>query len=186
METLTKSLIWLIKHRKSHPKKDFDLETHLFFDDSFDRTTFGKETNKWVNQYLRILQRLFVENGEENVRNQGRISETPYGERMVFRAFGADLTIHLKDSEKIKRGKRWSQVMYMNYLCNWKIGQEQMKDSNGRRADEKNSFILALDGDVDFQPKDFDLVLSRMLKSSKIGACCNQIQPNGTGPLVWF
>ncbi|CAG5104798.1 Oidioi.mRNA.OKI2018_I69.chr1.g1552.t1.cds [Oikopleura dioica] len=181
METLTKSLIRLIKNKKNHQKNDFELEIHFFFDDSFDKTASGKVTNKWVNQYLEVLERVLPENSQENIGNQGELAETPYGGRIRLLVFGVEWTIHLKDSEKIKKGLRWTQVMYMNYVCHWKIKQE--KDA---RIREENSFILAIDGDVDFRPVDFDLVLSRMLDSSEIAACCSQIEPTGSGPMVWF
>ena len=58
--------------------------------------------------------------------------------------------------------------------------------SQGKKLDPKNSYLLALDGDVDFEAEDFELVLNRMVRNSDVAACCNQIHPRGAGPLVWF
>ncbi|XP_053409096.1 uncharacterized protein LOC123560719 isoform X2 [Mercenaria mercenaria] len=49
-----------------------------------------------------------------------------------------------------------------------------------------NTFLLALDGDVDFSPGAVRLLLDRMRKSEKVGAACGRIHPIGTGPVVWF
>ena len=58
--------------------------------------------------------------------------------------------------------------------------------SKGKKLDTQNSYLLALDGDVDFEPEDFELVLNRMVRNPDVAACCNQIHPRGSGPLVWF
>ena len=44
-----------------------------------------------------------------------------------------------------------------------------------------NTFLLALDGDVDFTPGAVRLLLDRMRKSEKVGASCGRIHPIGTG-----
>jgi len=43
------------------------------------------------------------------------------------------------------------------------------------------SFILALDGDVDFKPDAFELVLNRCVRNDSVAACCGQIHPKGSG-----
>ena len=58
--------------------------------------------------------------------------------------------------------------------------------SKGKKLDTTNSYLLALDGDVDFEAEDFELVLNRMVRNPDVAACCNQIHPRGAGPLVWF
>ena len=58
--------------------------------------------------------------------------------------------------------------------------------SNGKKLDTANTYLLALDGDVDFEAEDLELVLNRMVRNPDVAACCNQIHPRGAGPLVWF
>ncbi len=47
--------------------------------------------------------------------------DTPYGGRLIYKLpAGNKLVVHLKDKEKIRIKKRWSQVMYMFYLLGYK------------------------------------------------------------------
>ena len=52
--------------------------------------------------------------------------------------------------------------------------------------DKSRTYLLALDGDVDFESRDFELVLDRLSRNPDVAACCNQIHPAGSGPMVWF
>ena len=46
---------------------------------------------------------------------------TPYGGRLTWRLPGDSiLVVHLKDKNKIRHKKRWSQSMYMYYLLGYK------------------------------------------------------------------
>ena len=45
----------------------------------------------------------------------------------------------------------------------------------------ENTFILTLDGDVDFKPEAARLLVDRMKKNKKVGAACGRIHPIGTG-----
>lgn len=45
----------------------------------------------------------------------------------------------------------------------------------------KNTFILALDGDIDFKPDALHLLLDLMKKDEKLGAACGRIHPVGKG-----
>ena len=53
-----------------------------------------------------------------------------------------------------------------------------------RAAD--NTYILTLDGDVDFQPEAVTQLLETMRKDWRTGAVCGVIRPLGRGPLWWF
>lgn len=46
------------------------------------------------------------------------------------------------------------------------------------------TFILALDGDVDFKPDAVLRLLERMLKNADVGAACGRIIPMGGGKLL--
>lgn len=43
----------------------------------------------------------------------------------------------------------------------------------------ENTFIMALDGDVDFRPEAVPHLLQRMRKYSDVGAVCGRIHPTG-------
>ena len=94
---------------------------------------------------------------------------TPYGGRLVWKLpGGSDLVVHLKDKNKIRHKKRfqkniysksklslvsrWSQIMYMYYFLGFQLYENtdiEIKDKDKKAA---NTFLLALDGDVDFLP----------------------------------
>ena len=45
----------------------------------------------------------------------------------------------------------------------------------------QNTFVLALDGDVDFRPEAVLLLVDRMRKNPKVAAACGRIHPTGDG-----
>lgn len=45
----------------------------------------------------------------------------------------------------------------------------------------ENTFILSLDGDVDFKPDAVRLLVDRLKKNKKVGAACGRIHPIGSG-----
>lgn len=49
-----------------------------------------------------------------------------------------------------------------------------------------NTYILALDGDVDFKPDAVRLLLDGMRTNRKTAAVCGRIHPIGSGPVVWY
>ncbi|GFR89942.1 chitin synthase [Elysia marginata] len=140
---------------------------------------------------------------------------TPYGGRLVWTLPGGNLLIaHMKDKSKIRHKKRWSQVMYMYYLLGYRLlgQQDETYNSSTLEREEKwkstsnhfvkgnlfkyipervlvqaeNTYILALDGDVDFKPRAVQLLVDRMRKNKKVGAACGRIHPIGSGPMVWY
>jgi chitin synthase len=67
------------------------------------------------------------------------------------------------------------------------LGHKLMSLKKRRRAKEtiaQNTFILALDGDVDFQPSAVQLLVDRMKKNLNVGAACGRIHPIGSGKYV--
>ena len=68
----------------------------------------------------------------------------------------------------------------MYYLLGLKLVSQPL-DSRRKQTVADNSFILALDGDVDFKPSAVQLLVDRMKKNDKVGAACGRIHPIGTG-----
>ncbi|CAF4001820.1 unnamed protein product, partial [Rotaria sp. Silwood2] len=129
---------------------------------------------------------------------------------------GNFLIAHIKDKTKIRHKKRWSQVMYMYYLLGYRLfgdlniieklyKRKRKKNSsksksklfkgfgnllnnmdNKKRIQMENTYLLALDGDVDFRPEAVRLLVDRMKKNKKVGAACGRIHPIGSGPVVWY
>ncbi|KAK3091198.1 hypothetical protein FSP39_017898 [Pinctada imbricata] len=133
-----------------------------FMEPNQSQQTKSKRTiNDFVRQLMEVVKvagRLFYEKG---VSLEARKYHTPYGGRLEWTLPGQNkLIAHLKDKDKIRHKKRWSQAM--------------------------NTYVLALDGDVDFQPHSVQLLLDRMKKNPNVGAACGRIKPGGSGPLVWY
>jgi chitin synthase len=45
----------------------------------------------------------------------------------------------------------------------------------------QNTYLLTLDGDIDFQPHAVHLLIDLMKKNQNLGAACGRIHPVGTG-----
>jgi len=57
---------------------------------------------------------------------------------------------------------------------------------NRKELISERTFILTLDGDVDFQPSSVLLLVDLMAKNRRLGAACGRIHPRGTGPMIWY
>ena len=75
--------------------------------------------------------------------------------------------------------------MYMYYLLGLKLWATE--DGDTKRGQKRlaiksqNTFILALDGDVDFEPHALSLLVDLMKGRPKVGAACGRIHPIGSG-----
>ena len=69
--------------------------------------------------------------------------------------------------------------MYMYYLLSYKLLLGQHRGSKKQLAD--NTFLLALDGDVDFYPDSVQILVDRMKRNQQVGAACGRIHPVGSG-----
>lgn len=65
-------------------------------------------------------------------------------------------------------------------MDNDKIKQESIKKIS------HNTFLLALDGDIDFQPESVHLLVDYMKKNKTLGAACGRIHPIGSGAMAWY
>ncbi|KYM77515.1 Chitin synthase 3 [Atta colombica] len=182
------------KYYKIQIEDYYELETHIFFDDAFCcmHGCIGlcnhDENETQVNQYVITL----VETVQRNVENLCmRFSPpikypTPYGGRLVWTLPGkTNLIVHLKDKNKIRHRKRWSQVMYMYYLLGYRLMGLSI-DTNRKEVIAENTYILTLDGDIDFRPGAVKVLVDLMKKDRNLGAACGRIHPIGSGPMVWF
>lgn len=211
MVTFLKSIVRLdmdqCAHRMARSIRDdenidnyYELETHIFFDDAFlniNAEKWLKENdcvypgNEPLNDYVKELIGCVNDAALDVYKTDMHIKlpikyKTPYGGRLHWTLPGqTNLFVHLKNKKKIKAKKRWSQVMYMYYLLGYQIMHEDISDERKFEKAE-NTFILALDGDIDFQPVAVHLLLSRMRTYDNVGAACGRIHPTGNGPMVWY
>ncbi|XP_076658040.1 chitin synthase chs-2 [Halictus rubicundus] len=182
------------KYYKIFIKDYYELDTHIFFDDAF-CCMYGcigscnhLEHETQVNQYVTT----FLETMEEAVKNLGMCSilptkyPTPYGGQLIWTLPGKTrLTVHLKDKNRIRHRKRWSQVMYMYYLLGYRL-MDPLIEVDRKELVTENTYILTLDGDVDFRPVAVKALIDLMKKDKKLGAACGRIHPVGKGPMIWF
>uniref|UniRef100_A0A3B3Z843 chitin synthase n=1 Tax=Periophthalmus magnuspinnatus TaxID=409849 RepID=A0A3B3Z843_9GOBI len=176
----------------------FNFECHIYMDDAFmdDKETGKRLVNSYVSDLINVVievYRVFTHKEPDEVS----IIETPYGGRLVVvLPQGNMLFAHLKDKKLIRNKKRWSQIMYLYYLLGWKgylsknphklRAWDDIEIHNRKDISDDNTYILALDGDTDFQPKAVILLVDRLRMYDSVGAACGRIHPTGMGPMVWY
>ncbi|XP_023932322.1 uncharacterized protein LOC106176561, partial [Lingula anatina] len=168
----------------------YEFEGHIFFDDAFTPHADGN-SNYTVNDFVKLLVRVVDIAASSIHRIPMSITPptkipTPYGGRLVWLLPGGNkLVAHLKDKAKIRHRKRWSQVMYLYYFLGYRLMQKvENVNKVGKLAE--NTFLLALDGDVDFQPSAVQILVDLMKRNENVGAACGRIHPIGSGPMVWY
>ncbi|XP_043931790.1 chitin synthase chs-2-like [Protopterus annectens] len=199
---------------KKGRKEEFDFQAHIYFDDAFietiDELTGKKQSqvNEYVEDLVVAMNEVYsVFTAEERSQllsdpklksTAQKIMDSPYGGRLSYTLpHGNSLIVHLKDKQQIRHKKRWSQIMYLYYLLGWKlyrkhaIEMDQQTESKEKiteklEKERMNTYILALDGDTDFQPSALMLLVDRLRMYPHVGAACGRIHPTGTGPIVWY
>merc|ERR1719334_2295427 len=168
----------------------YEFETHIFFDDAFELSDVSDDWNQ-VNQFVREfvacvdLAGSYVHQTNIRLRPPKKVP-TPYGGRLIYTLPGkTKMIIHLKDKSKIRHKKRWSQCMYMYYLLGHKL-MELPISVDRKEVLAENTYLLTLDGDIDFQPPAVTLLVDLMKKNKNLGAACGRIHPVGSGPMVWY
>ncbi|XP_028676539.1 chitin synthase chs-1-like [Erpetoichthys calabaricus] len=212
-EEMLKILTSLFRLDRYQPKKmsqknKMSIEAHIFFDDAFVEIEESGRKKLVVNEYAECLvevisevYKVFTEkknsklnDDPDNVIKHDMI-KTPYGGRLCYMLpEGNYLYIHFKDKTRIRHKKRWSQIMYMYYLLGWKLhkkyadayGGDELNENQEYKKEKHNTYILALDGDTDFQPSALMLLVDRLRMYPNVGAACGRIHPTGMGPLVWY
>lgn len=166
----------------------YEFEAHIFFDDAFDMNEYGEpEINKFVKQIVGVMDQAASAVHQTQMRLKApKKVKTPYGGKLCYIMPGKNkLTIHLKDKNKIRHRKRWSQVMYLYYLLGYRL-MMKVDDPARKEVISENTFILTLDGDVDFTPQCVHLLVDLMKKNRRLGAACGRIHPRGSGLMVWY
>lgn len=75
--------------------------------------------------------------------------------------------------------------MYMYYFLGHRLMQKVKNPAMAKKMAE-NTFLLALDGDVDFQPSAVQILVDLMRRNSKVGAACGRIHPIGAGGALYL
>ena len=99
---------------------------------------------------------------------------------------GTQIICHLKDKAKIRHKKRWSQCMYMYYFLGYQLQDLELMDKKRKATRAQNTYILALDGDVDFGADAILKLVDLMKREPRLGASCGRIHPTGSGFMQWY
>lgn len=73
--------------------------------------------------------------------------------------------------------------MYMYYLLGFKL-MDQPISVDRKEVIAENTFLLTLDGDIDFTPSAVALLIDLMKKNTNLGAACGRIHPVGSGKVL--
>jgi chitin synthase len=142
----------------------------------------GNQLGQYAIQFVACLKEEVERIGGDDKEwvESGQKMETPYGQRLEWlMPNGTPFALHLKDPNLVKRGKRWSQVMYMYYLLQFRVPRDHPRDMSA-------SFILTTDADVIFTPKDVQALAVLLSRNKRVGACCGRTYPKGSGPVFWY
>ena len=156
-------------------------ESHIFLDNGCN----GTEILQFGVQLLSLIPDTL---GVDTFKHAERY-ETPYG--CCFKwtiekdkpkdetdKTGMPFTVHFKDNRKVKNKKRWSQVMYMNYVIDYRRKKETL--------DLSNTFILTTDADIDFKAKSAVVLLDMLARDPHVGAVSARTHPKGSGLVYWY
>ncbi|XP_078360423.1 uncharacterized protein LOC144644771 isoform X1 [Oculina patagonica] len=151
-------------------KSGYHFESHVFFDGCVRADVL----NNYVLQLASLVEKTLNVHLSECTK-----MKTPYGMQLKWRLPGGmDFTIHLKDNAKVKNKKRWSQVMYMSYVLDYKQRLLEVQD--------EQSFILTTDADVKFTYDSVEALIDQIVEDPRVGAVCARTHPLGSGPVVWY
>eukprot|EP00731_Ephydatia_muelleri_P036942 Em0359g7a len=168
MDHLLSSIHKLAKHCKEKNNDDC-FESHIFMDNGVN----GTQLTYFALQLLSLFCK-------EEFEMCPMVIATPYGAQLKWNvAEVMPIYVHLKDSAKIKKKKRWSQVMYMNYVLNY-------REKRDTTLDDDNTFILTTDADIQFTPESATVLLDILDSDPRVGAVCARTHPKGSGPLYWY
>ena len=179
MMQLLCSIKRIAEYKEKHEIQDI-YESHIFFDGAL----VGTQLEEFGLQLLSLLEESLGVYPEEFEKKK-----TPYGMCLKYilndgTEFCMPFSIHFKDKLKVKPKKRWSQVMYMNYIIEHRIKKDERLQAP--TIQKENIFILATDADVDFTAESAIVLLDMLMSNPIVGAVCARTHPVGSGPLYWY
>ena len=178
MQQMLKSIFRVAEHygNDSNERNNANcdsFESHIFFDGAIN----ANQIENFGLQLLSLLEKTFT-----NIKLKYAIKEqTPYGYRLYWTIGlmgNMPFYIHFKDKNLVKPKKRWSQVMYMNYVLNHRIITDNLN--------AEDTFILTTDADIDFTADSAVVLLDMLAPNRNVAAVCARTHPKGHGPVYWY
>lgn len=179
MKQMLSSILKVARHYESDKRSNGDCcdkyESHVFFDGAVNANqieNFGLQLLSLLEETLHVKLR-----GDDGATK----TKTPYGYTFTWDigvTVGMKFVIHFKDKTLVKAKKRWSQVMYMNYILNYRIPKEDLNPND--------TFILTTDADIDFKANSVLVLLDMLATNTNVAAVCARTHPKGYGLLYWY
>lgn len=176
MKQMLASIMRVTQHYEKEDNKDRlccdKYESHIFFD--------GAINANQIEDYGLQLLSLLEETLKVKLDNAIKV-KTQYGYRLSWKlgtTVGMPFYIHFKDKVLVKPKKRWSQVMYMNYVIHHRIIEENLNPND--------TFILTTDADIDFKAKSVVVLLDMLASNLNVAAVCARTHPKGHGLMYWY
>ncbi|XP_071050760.1 chitin synthase chs-2-like [Onthophagus taurus] len=169
----------------------YRLESHIVFDDAFTKTSQRNQEaqmNDFVKELINSVDNVasLVYNNDIKLKDPVKYV-TPYGGKLEWILPGkTKLVVHLKDNNKVRSRKRWSQVMYMYYILGHRIIERNDLNNTQKELEAENTYILSVDGDIHFRPKGVEMLLEQMKRDKTLGAACGRVHPVGKGIFAWY
>lgn len=179
MKQMMMSIFNVARHYEADKRINEDCcdryESHIFFDGAVNADqieNFGLQLLSLLEDTLHIKLK----------GNDGAVKKkTPYGYTLTW-SIGVSVempfVIHFKDKTLVKAKKRWSQVMYMNYVLNYRIPRDKLNPDD--------TFILTTDADIDFKATSVVVLLDMLATNTNVAAVCARTHPKGQGLLYWY
>ena len=76
--------------------------------------------------------------------------------------------------------------MYLYYFLGYQLMEDSSLSRESKEVRAENTFLLCLDGDVDFQPESIIKLVDLMKRNPRVGAATGRLHPTGSGYLYWF
>ena len=164
------------QQRREGNRAEDTVESHIFFDGAVN----GGQLTQYATQLLSLVSDCLDVKLTHCFRK-----ETHYGQLMSWDVGQRPMkfTVHFKDNLKVKNKKRWSQVMYMNYIINYRIKES---DKTPNPLDQEHTFILTTDADIDFTAESAMVLLDSLASDKEVGAVCARTHPKGSGVVYWY
>ena len=201
MKLLLQSALAMDKHSADNSQY-YKWELHIFFDDAFTIKNNKYCVNTFVLELFEAMREVHQDKidflkelyeTDKPFQPEAKMETTEYGGQVTWTLEqGSEVICHLKNKKLIRHKKRWSQCMYIEYfrLRSDKrvegVTADEIEIASNNLLKSQNTFLLALDGDVVFEPKAVTLLLDVMIKNRGIGAACGRINPTGSGVIAGY
>ena len=142
-ETFTEMTRYVQSLRKVYSSDQFcdvSMETHIFMDSAFVENELNGYANQLLSALLTTLDLPF---------SSLACYKTPYGcQVMTVYKHQYIIYIHMKNTEYFKAKKRWSQVMYMNYILKYRCNLPSTLYDRKKVSTDSENFESFLQGIV--------------------------------------